>query len=476
MQHVRIRAKAGAISVSGTDLGQWLEYRTNAETAEPADWIVELAKLREFVNGSGGKCMLTMEPAADNALKVSFDVAGQRVERVFPSTPADEWPVFPACPQELTPVKADLFAAIRDAMPSASRDMTRRVLHSVLLCRDSVVATDARHLVRLDCAAPLEDPVIVPVTKPLASGLLKDDGAMAVTGKDGVLLVHFESGAWRYMVKSVEGCYPNYRQVIPDGDRLVMKVRFTDADVESLTKALPAFEKGDDLDGVALYAGAKGVRFLTTKPGGTAMLETQAACEGPQEHSVVVFDRSFLLRAFELGLNELRFGVGHMGMVPTGSRGTMVYMPLRVNNVGEYFKRLGIEYKPTEENTDMTKKNEVGAPQAVPQQTADQEQKPQAEAPAQKPQEQQPKPESATSLRMTGGNGTNGLNGNGSADPFEQLQAAVVELKNAAKAFNDAINGLQRKIADAQRAVKQKEKDFKSTRDILDKLKSAANF
>ena len=75
------------------------------------------------------------------------------------------------------------------------------------------------------------------------------------------------------------------------------------------------------------------------------------------------------------------------------------------------------------------------------------------------------------------GNGNGNGNGtNGTADPFEDLQKAVVELRNQAKALTDGINGLQRKITDAQRAVKQREKDFRSTREILDKLKNASGF
>ena len=65
---------------------------------------------------------------------------------------------------------------------------------------------------------------------------------------------------------------------------------------------------------------------------------------------------------------------------------------------------------------------------------------------------------------------------NGTADPFDELQKAVTEIRNAAKTLADSMGGLQRKIAETQRAVKQREKDFRNTREILDKLKNASGF
>lgn len=473
LQSVRIKADTGVISLIGTNLDEWLEYRIAAEVAEPADWIIELAKLREFLVGNG-KYMLEMEPAADNAIKISFDKAGVRAGRVFATMPLDEWPVFPDWPQELKPVKADLFAAIRDAIPSAAKDRSRRILNAVLLNPENVLATDARHLVRLNCSAPIDEPVIVPVTKTLASGLLNMDGQMAVTGKDNVLQIHFASGPWRYTVRNVEGSYPNYMHVIPGDDRPGIKVRFNEADVESLSKALPAFEVGDEFNGVALYTGKLGVKFMTVKPGGTAALDTQAVSEGALEHSVSVFDRNFMLRAFGLGMAEFRFGTGYQPVVASGARGILVFAPIRNQQVCEYYKRLGLEYKPIQEDTKM-KKNETGAPQA-PQQAAGQAQGQQAGA--QQQDQQPPKPETAASLKMVGsnGNGANGVNGSVHADPFEELQKAVAETRNQAKALTDSLGGLQKKIAEAQKAVKLRERDFRSAKELLSKLKTAANF
>ena len=140
----------------------------------------------------------------------------------------------------------------------------------------------------------------------------------------------------------------------------------------------------------------------------------------------------------------------------------LVFMPIRGMIPDEYFKRLGIE-KPKQEKQIMIQKTET--PVAPQNNAVVKPETPKAPMNAAAPKE---------SFKVVHGPG-NG-NGNSTPDPFEDLQKAVTELRNQAKALTDGINGLQRKITDAQRAVKQREKDFKSTREILDKLKNASGF
>ncbi|MEI6422904.1 MAG: hypothetical protein WCP55_11850, partial [Lentisphaerota bacterium] len=68
-------------------------------------------------------------------------------------------------------------AAAGKIIMTASRDNTRRVLTSVYLEKDAAIATDGKQIVKLFCDVPVDAPIIVPPTKVLAAGMLRDDGA-----------------------------------------------------------------------------------------------------------------------------------------------------------------------------------------------------------------------------------------------------------------------------------------------------------
>ncbi len=465
--HVRLKAANGNVSVTGTNLEEWLTCEMDAETENDADWLLEFAKLKDFLKGDG-KVFVGIEVAGDRTVKIAFDAGGHLVERIFETMPLDDWPLIPEQPKEMKPVSSKLFESIRLALPSASRDNTRKVLTGVFLENDAAVATDGKQIVKLFCEIPIEAPIIVPPTKVLATGMLREDGAMGISAGNYSSVMHISSGPWHYSFKCTEGTYPAYSQIIPAAKLIKSWAEFPAAEAQALMKSLPVFEKGDSLDGVALYAGKEGVKFLSTKKDSSAMIETSAKSTGSKEHGIAVFDRKYLLKAFSLGLTKIGFDWGHSPLLGTGDRGLLVFMPIRGMIPDEYYKRLGIEIKPIEEKKVMTTKTDTPV---APQNNA-----------AVKPETQKvpmavSTPKESFKVVHGAGNGNGNGNGtNGTPDPFEDLQKAVVELRNQAKALTDGINGLQRKIADAQRAVKQREKDFRSTREILDKLKNASGF
>ena len=60
------------------------------------------------------------------------------------------------------------------------------------------------------------------------------------------------------------------------------------------------------------------------------------------------------------------------------------------------------------------------------------------------------------------------------ADPFEELRVAAEGIRQAAKSLADSAALIQRKVADAQRTVKLREKDYKETRDLIERIKAKA--
>ncbi len=152
LSHVRLKAANGNVSISGTNLEEWLTCEMDAETENNADWLLEFAKLK-----GDGKVFVGVEAAGDRAVKISFDAGGHLIERIFETLPLDEWPLIPEQPKEMKPVSSKLFENIRLAYPSSAKDASRRILSGVFLEDNAVIATDGKQLVKSDCEIPMDD-------------------------------------------------------------------------------------------------------------------------------------------------------------------------------------------------------------------------------------------------------------------------------------------------------------------------------
>ena len=80
--HVRLKAANGNVSITGTNLEEWLTCEMDAETENSADWLLDFAKLKDFLKGDG-KVFVGIEVAGDRTVKIAFDAGGHLVERIF---------------------------------------------------------------------------------------------------------------------------------------------------------------------------------------------------------------------------------------------------------------------------------------------------------------------------------------------------------------------------------------------------------
>ena len=95
---VRLKSENSTLTISGTDLEQWLDYRVPlTENSEPLDCIVRLEALKEFVNGGDGKSMLNLEMAGVNFIRLSMEIVGQKIERLFETMPRRSSPRLRGC-------------------------------------------------------------------------------------------------------------------------------------------------------------------------------------------------------------------------------------------------------------------------------------------------------------------------------------------------------------------------------------------
>ncbi len=466
---VRIKSGNNTLTISGTDLDQWLEYRIQLEgNSQPMEAIIRLDGLKEFVNGGDGRSMLSLEPAGANFIRLSVEIAGQTLERVFETMPLDDWPAGNPQPGDMVPMSREVFNKIKLALPFASKDMSRKMLTGVLVEKDGITATDGKHLVRFKQDVPVTQKIILPSTKVLLSGMLKDDGGFAVTVKDNETThVSFSSGNWCYVVRCVYGNYPNYNHVIPNDESLKSKITFTAEDIAMLMKSLPMLEVvSNEYNDVVLYAGSLGVKFMSRKPGSDVRLETKAEYKGRHSELLACVIRDDVVHGFELGFTELRFSDAYSPFVFKSEIGIYEFMPMRnVPNMDAFYKKLKLN--PNKEDTEVKNKETTEAVTVqVPAQASTETATPVA-AP----------PQSNTGLAPVQTEPKSGLTMvNADADPFEELLKSADELRLKARDTFESVAAFQRKIRDAQKSVKAKERNYRNTRELMEKFKTAVNF
>jgi DNA polymerase-3 subunit beta len=170
--------------------------------------------------------------------------------------PAEDWPEFPSLTGTTSVATADapaLADALERAALCASTDETRPILTAVALsfaeetASLEVVATDSYRLglVRVPLVAPpvpLERPLLVParVAKALAKRLKGEREVRILTEPlgDGGSRVVFSFGKADWWVRTVEGEFPNWRQVMPEPEGGCLE--FDASELDSALKAAAA--------------------------------------------------------------------------------------------------------------------------------------------------------------------------------------------------------------------------------------------
>ena len=228
-----------------------------------------------------------------------------------------------------------------------------------------------------------------------------------------------------------------------------------------LRKSLPMLDRlENDLNGVVLYAGSLGVKFLSCKTTGDVKIETKAEYKGWQKEMVACANRDYLLRAFELGFTELRFSDACSPFVFKGEAGLYVFMPIRnVKDMEVYWKKLGLTFKQEENMSE--KKTETAA-------NLNKEEKQMNErtaATATVQQAVEPKPP----FQVVGGKLESG-------EVYDEALSTIETIKASIKAVYDGAADLQRKLRDAQKAIKNKEREYQSTKQLITRLRTASGF
>ena len=192
---------------------------------------------------------------------------------------------------------------------------------------------------------------------------------------------------------------------------------------------------------VHLYARGKDVRFLSENID-SQHVTFEAEYAGPDD-TVIQMSRKPLLKALELGFNKLSFSPGGVNPILATGRGDDVFVFMSLYG--------GIT---PEEAIKAVNRECPGAVEPANAENSKQEVK---------------------DMPNENNNGLEVVN-HGVADPFDELFVGINQLKLQARNTISYANDLQKKAKAALKQVKQQEREFKSTRDILEKLKNVSGF
>ena len=234
LQCVKVeRLNRDTLRLSATDLSLTLAVEVAAtipETMNP--FLVPMERLRDLVRQSRADERLPLAPVS--------------------SAPSlDQFPDIPTFRAAAIPLPDSAAAGLVQAFQCASQDATRQVLRGAFLDTSGkgskahrIVGTDGRHLFSSNSLhlPQVKTPVILPDHKlwhwkPLATSRPWTLRLGAET--EGTQPFRIEGPNWSVTGTTLEGNYPNYRQVVPKPEEFKTQVTLSDEALEAMVRLIP---------------------------------------------------------------------------------------------------------------------------------------------------------------------------------------------------------------------------------------------
>ncbi len=228
LTHVLATIDAAGLTLAVTDLDHWLETRIPAviDPFTPGQFLIPAEALKVAARGDKGSSahFAYAETADGTTLTLTTFCCGLSVKSVYHLVvTADDFPERPNVVGRISSVPKETFAALEIIAGCASTDATRYVLNGVHFTpaeSGMLIATDGRRLAGAPACVPRRSFTLpIPAVHVLAHpDFSTRDAAVQQPDDDdndkGNYL-QFRSGPLTLIAKTIEGHYPNYRNVIP---------------------------------------------------------------------------------------------------------------------------------------------------------------------------------------------------------------------------------------------------------------------
>ena len=460
---VRLRRhNSGQIDLTVTDLDRSAVFTLDSsDKDEPTTLLIPFADLANIAKTCGNADSITVQPTGDNAATLRFPVAGQAIEHRCELLPSEQFPTLPDLPGQSIPVNDILRHAIHEALECAGTDPTRLILNGACLDVSNpdahyVVGTDGKHLFSANSfKLPLAQSVLIPEHKFLGWKGFNGDGDWRLkalpASKDEAPVIELASDHWRFTTRSIDGNYPNWKQVLPNPSAYQTTISINPEAVEEALQAaqrLPTPDANHHL--IGLEVAEHEFRLLGKAKSDAAWTKIRIREAGTAGPAVTIFvNRSMLLKALRFGLTRieiidaispLRFSMGGR---------QMIVMPLRA------------------QEDPATASPTPPSPVAV--------------QPTPPPEAESPQPTTIQPMQTTTTNTPPSTDASGPAtttkttEPKPALETALVQIESLKTGFRESIASLTRlgdTVRQALREQKAGDKDLHSVRQTLRSLQS----
>ncbi len=335
LTHVLATLDATGITLAITDLDRWLETRIDVPPCplEPESFLIPpdaIKAMRQADRNTDIK-LTCKGPRNRRELHLVMVCGGISVESRHPTLEVSELPLRPVIDAEEIRIPARTLESLTAIAACASTDVTRYILNGVLFTPEGggkLIATDGRRLASAPAEVPptpfiLPNPSVRVLSHP---DFTRGDAHVGLQQVNETEWIAIRSGHHILMSKTIEGNYPNYRQVIPH--HAPELVSFSPGHRTSVIKWLRGL--ADHESAVNLSWEKRGHLTLTQRSASdaSAVLRVPAEIEGSPPP--IAFHPASLADAFEIGSTLCLSDELSPGICRHPSGRFCVVMPMRV--------------------------------------------------------------------------------------------------------------------------------------------------
>jgi DNA polymerase III sliding clamp (beta) subunit (PCNA family) len=376
---------AGVITIQANNLDEITTVRLQSPgkggTGQMLLVLDEVAKIVKSCNGSDDVRFC----ANKDETSVRFSVAGNLVTRPLTQIDLKEWPAEKVLTEESIDLDESFKQALNEALTCASEDSSRYVLNGACLdIRDKdchcVVGTDGRSLYSANTFQfHLPESLIVPSRKFLTWPGFVNDGLWKLRMRPAVRVdpadekadkskeepawFQIDSANWSYVVRAIDGQYPNWKQVCPADTTGWTCIVVTSEAAQLIRQAISLLPGADITNRTIVVAVTRDGLQLRGRGRAdrkdTVMSIPDVPISGnPVE---VALNRTYLLRGLNFGFNELRICDSLSPVVFKTSNKLMVIMPLRMEGDATSTSPVPVQITPASEKINISPPSENAA-------------------------------------------------------------------------------------------------------------------
>jgi len=339
LTHVLATIDAAGLTLAVSDLDHWLETRLpatiNPFPPDSTRFLIPAAALAAAARGDNGSSVQFESPSTSDpnkpVLKLTVTCGKMPVETVYQPEPASGFPERPSIQGHITTVPKETLLALQTVAGCASTDATRYVLNGVLFSPDdggTLIATNGRLLAGTPARVTGREFI-------LPNAAVHVLGFPDFTGHDAAIQqpdagttnahVQIRSGPHTLIARTIEGNYPNYKQVIPR--EFVAEATIPDAHKAALISWLRSLD--GKRNSVRLTWDKPGHLTLTLRDSDTtdALIHVPVSITG--QPPVIAFAPGYLADALTIGPTLRLIDGISPGMASSPSGNFCVLMPQR---------------------------------------------------------------------------------------------------------------------------------------------------